>query len=88
MATFTATFSDGQQFNASLNISSSFISGFGEVEFVHDGEYYTGAYEATPSESEQVFETEGKVMSENFVVHAIPSNYGLITWNGSALTVS
>ena len=49
---------------------------------------YAGPYEATPTMSEQTFATGGKVMSSNFVVHKIPSQYGLVTWNGSVLTVS
>ena len=50
--------------------------------------WYTGPYEATPSREEQVFPTHGRTMRDDFVVHPIPSNYGLVTWNGSVLTVS
>lgn len=53
-----------------------------------DADTYTGPYEATPTQSEQVFQTNGKVLIENFTVNPIPSNYGLITWDGSVLTVS
>ena len=49
---------------------------------------HTGPYEATPSSAEQLFAVSGKRMTQDFTVHAIPSNYGLITWNGSTLTVS
>ena len=49
---------------------------------------YTGAYEATPSAHVQIFPTTLKTMRQDFVVHPIPSNYGLITWDGSTLTVS
>lgn len=49
---------------------------------------YTGDYEVTPDESEQVFAVKGKKMTDDFTVNPIPSNYGLITWNGSTLTVS
>ena len=49
---------------------------------------YTGAYEATPSSVTQIFETSGCKMTDNFVVNPIPQNYGLITWNGSFITVS
>ena len=52
------------------------------------GRDYTGAYTATPSAETQTFPTRGKNMTEDFVVEPIPSNYGLITWNGSVLTVS
>ncbi len=49
---------------------------------------YAGPYEATPTQEEQVFPTAGKTMLRSFVVDPIPSNYGLISWNGSVLTVS
>ena len=88
MATFTATFSDGQQFNASFSESSAFGADFGEIQIVHNTDYYEGEYEATPSDTEQTFATQGLTMTEDFVVHAIPSNYGKITWNGAFLTVS
>ena len=49
---------------------------------------YDGPYEATPSSETQTFQTENKKMEQNFVVNPIPSYYGLITWNGSVITVS
>lgn len=49
---------------------------------------YTGDYEVTPTQQTQTFPTYGKLMTGNFIVNPIPSNYGLITWNGSTLTVS
>ena len=49
---------------------------------------YTGAYEVTPSEETQVLETKYLRMTDNVTINPIPSNYGLITWNGSIITVS
>lgn len=49
---------------------------------------YEGSYEATPSNERQIFSTTLKTMFEDFVVNPIPSNYGLITWDGTTLTVS
>ena len=49
---------------------------------------YTGSYEVTPSDTEQVLETDAFYMNGNITINPIPSNYGLITWNGSTLTVS
>lgn len=49
---------------------------------------YTGEYEVTPSDEAQVLETSGLMMTDNVTINPIPSNYGLITWNGSTLTVS
>ena len=60
---------------------------FGEIQS-GGGVPYPGEYEATPTNVEQAFETQGKTMIHDFIVHAIPNNYGLITWNGATLTVS
>ena len=49
---------------------------------------YDGEYNITPTNQEQVLETVGKRMLQNVKVAPIPSNYGLITWDGSTLTVS
>lgn len=61
----------------------------GPAVVVHDeGEPYEGPYEATPTRETQVFETEGLLMAEHFTVNPIPSNYGLITYNGFYMTVT
>ena len=49
---------------------------------------YTGVTEVTPSASTQTLSTAGLVVQSDITVNPIPSNYGLITWNGSFLTVS
>ena len=49
---------------------------------------YDGPYEFTPSPELQTIETNGFRMTDNVTINPIPSNYGLITWNGSILTVS
>jgi hypothetical protein len=49
---------------------------------------FTGAYEYTPSQSEQVIPIEGYKAIQNITINPIPQNYGLITWNGSTITVS
>lgn len=49
---------------------------------------YDGPYDATPSSAAQTFPTTGKLMTADFVVNPIPSNYGLVTWDGAVLTVS
>ncbi len=51
-------------------------------------ETYRGTHEVTPSGEAQILMTAEKVVKENIVINPIPSNYGLITWNGSKLTVS
>lgn len=49
---------------------------------------FSGPYEVTPSDTEQVLETDSLYMTGNITINPIPSNYGLITWNGVTLTVS
>lgn len=49
---------------------------------------YTGDYIIIPSSETQVLETKYLRMTDNVTVNPIPQNYGLITWNGSFLTVS
>lgn len=49
---------------------------------------YHGETTFTPSTTEQIVSCGGLVMSTDIVVEAIPSNYGLITWDGVTLSVS
>lgn len=49
---------------------------------------YKGDYSVTPSRNRQILKTSEKMMCDDITVEPIPSNYGLITWNGSILMVS
>ena len=49
---------------------------------------YSGEYEFTPQDVEQVIQTKKKVLLDNIIIRPIPQNYGLITYNGSFITVS
>ena len=49
---------------------------------------YEGAYEITPSAEVQTLPSTDTVLHRDIVINPIPSNYGLITWNGTTLTVS
>lgn len=49
---------------------------------------YTDVYTVTPSSTQQILSTSNKILTQDIVIGAIPSNYGLITWNGSILRVS
>lgn len=49
---------------------------------------YQGPYEVTPSQQTQTLGTAGHELSQNITINPIPSNYGLITYNGAYLTVS
>lgn len=67
---------------------SHLVDGEGVEFFGAVTQPYDGAYEVTPSRQTQVLPTALKTLSHNIVVNPIPSNYGLITWNGNKLTVS
>lgn len=49
---------------------------------------YEGEYVVTPTGAVQILATKGKTAVQNITIQPIPQNYGLITWNGSILTVS
>ena len=49
---------------------------------------YEGGYTVTPGPEAVVLATNNKRMTDNITVNPIPNNYGLITWNGSTITVS
>lgn len=50
--------------------------------------FYNGSYIFTPNKENQTIETNNKFLTENIIINSIPSNYGLISWDGSILTVS
>lgn len=52
------------------------------------GGQYPGPYTVTPTRSTQTLSTYGLTMGANVTVNPIPPEYGLITWDGSVLTVS
>lgn len=62
-------------------------SGVAIVNYI-EGEIYDGPFTVIPSLDPQILKTNGYVLTKDIVVGAIPSNYGLITWNGITLTVS
>ena len=49
---------------------------------------YSGPYEFTPGNAPQVIEIANKKATADITIGPIPDNYGLITWDGSTLTVS
>ena len=63
-----------------MEVDTVVVSAIGE-------QHYQGETEITPGEDEQVLATAGTVVDEDIRVAAVPSNYGRIAWNGSALLV-
>ena len=79
---------ENENIRLSVDTEEKYRMGVASVINVIDGEYYTGVTEVTPTNETQVLETKELFVSKNIVINPIPSNYGLITWNGSTLTVS
>lgn len=52
------------------------------------GAEYAGPYQVTPGSEAQRLTTHDLRMTEDLIIDPIPSQYGLVTWNGSVLTVS
>ena len=55
---------------------------------VSSTDQYTGPYEFTPTDQTQTVEIATLQAIQDITINPIPNNYGLITWNGSVLTVS
>ena len=49
---------------------------------------YTGPTEFTPSSETQTVSVKNFRMTDDITINPIPQNYGLITWDGSTITVS
>lgn len=49
---------------------------------------YSGVTEVTPSAETQTLPTSGFMLQADITINPIPSNYGLVTWDGATLTVS
>lgn len=87
MAEFNVVFESENELNITFADEASMNVEFGEVtERAYDA--YDGEIEFTPSEEEQIIHTQGTSVMTDLRINPIPSNYGLITWNGVTLTVS
>ena len=49
---------------------------------------YDGPYSFTPTAEAQTISIKNKTATDDIIINPVPSNYGLITWNGSTLMVS
>lgn len=85
---FNITFQTPPVFKVGFSAQESFNAEFSPYIEVPVTDYYDGDYEITPSAQTQTIPIIGKTARHNITVKPIPSNYGLITWNGSTLTVS
>ena len=81
---FKVKFDDNSNFSVKFAESPNMVVDMGPAI---EREYH-GVYEVTPTAETQTLATANRVLTQNITVDPIPSNYGLITWNGSYLTVS
>ena len=51
-------------------------------------EYYEGPYSFTPSAQAQTIPVNHLMASQDITIEPVPQQYGLITYNGSTITVS
>lgn len=86
--TLTATFSPPRM-SVTINAPAVGVSTGNQItrDYV-ERDPYMGAYIVTPSAEEQTLQTNGLRMMDDITIAPIPQNYGLITWDGSTITVS
>lgn len=84
-AQFDVVFGSEETFVCGMQDETAFTVSMGEAFLPEE---YHGSVDVTATTSVQILETQGKLLADNIIVEPIPDNYGLITWNGSILTVS
>lgn len=77
VGTLSGTLSSAETLEGSLTIPAAILP-----------PSYEGDYEVTPGAEAQVLSTDHLYMKGDIIINPVPSNYGLITWNGSTITVS
>ena len=83
-----ATFNQGNTLRACFQGADTLDASLNATVYIPVVDVYEGPYEATPTQFTQTLSTEGFTMAQDVIIHPIPSNYGLITYNGSIITVS
>lgn len=83
----TGTLSAGVTLSGSLSAGAT-LSGSLTIPTAILPPAYQGPYTVTPAAEAQILETESLYMRSNIEIEPIPSNYGLITWDGHTITVS
>ena len=79
--------SSGARLSGSL-ASAARLAGNLTVPSSAGHQVYDGPVEVTPGGTEQKLETQGKLLLQDIVINPVPSNYGLISWNGLGIRVS
>lgn len=79
---------DPQAVSLSIAQQAALSVHVGGLLYDRAADVYEGSYEVTPTREGFTLPTIGLRMAEDLRVAPIPSNYGLVTWDGSTLTVS
>lgn len=63
-----------------------------DLEIIAEGgsvdiDWYEGAYEFTPSQSEQTIEIAKQTAKQNITINPIPNNYGKVSQVGNDLVI-
>ena len=85
--TITGTLSEVAIIRGTLSSTDGIVGEITVPEAV-GGRHYRGSYTVTPSSEVQILNTKNMIMESNVTINPIPSNYGLITWDGTTLTIS
>lgn len=73
--------------NGSITTAAALNGGLTIPEIIR-AETYRGPAEFTPSQEIQTIEIANMTSLTDITINPIPQNYGLITWDGSTITVS
>lgn len=85
--TITGNITSEGTLSASLAAENA-LEGSLTVPHVIKVDNYDGVVSVAPSDTPTVLSTKDKFLLDDITIEPIPQNYGLITWNGSVLTVS
>lgn len=79
-----------QQYNVTVSESTQSVDADISVQIVVGGDAppYQGEYVHTPCSETITIPCAEYKMLDNITINPIPSNYGLITWDGRTITVS
>lgn len=88
MDILTATLSVVEGLAGDLAAVETIQASLNVPEIITPGGTYAGPYTVTPTQETQTLQTSNMMMSDDVTINPIPSNYGLITWDGATLTVS
>jgi len=80
------TLQDEESLGLVIEDNSPLTLSIGEAETEYP--IYEGSTEFTPTREVQTVVTARRVLLDNITINPIPQNYGLVTYNGSVITIS